>query len=207
MDFDGVNNIICDAEESDWLDVSYSERNYVDEQPQSDKKRKRAKGGFRFTKPLKIIAAAVLCAALLAALLFVDGQFAKDVFETAKAAVASTLFDSPEQPVATAAIVIPSNLDLVNVTDGVATFNGGRAVLSFTSGKVVAVGEGALTVAMDDETELVYTDLADIYVAEGDEVSVNTLLAKYSGSFNVAVTVSGATVDVVGSETQLTWNV
>ena len=32
MNYDGVNSIVCDAEENDWLDVSYSERKYV-EQP------------------------------------------------------------------------------------------------------------------------------------------------------------------------------
>lgn len=206
MDFDGVNSIVCDAEESDWLDVSYSERNYV-EQPQPKKERNRAKFKFKIGKPLKIAAIAILCAALLAALLFVDGQFAKDVFETAKEAFSSTVFDVAKQPVATAAISIPSNLDLVDVADGIATFNGGRAALSLTAGTVKSVGEGSLTVAMDDETDVVYTNLSDIYVAEGDAVSVNSLLAKYDGSFNVTVTVSGATVDVVGSDTQLTWNV
>lgn len=207
MDFDGVNNIICDAEESDWLDVSYSERNYVDEQPQSDKKRKRAKGGFRFTKPLKIIAAAVLCAALLAALLFVDGQFAKDVFETARAAYSASVFESHEQVVATATIAIPSNTDLVRVEEGVATFNGGRAVLSLCDGIVESVEEGSLTVALDETTRVVYGNLTDVYVAAGDAVSANSLLAKYDGNFTVAVTVDGLIVDVVASETQLAWTV
>lgn len=204
MDFDGVNSVVCDAEENDWLDVSYSERNYV-EQPQTE--RKRSPKRLKMSKPFKIAAIALLCAALLAALLFVDGQFAKDVFQTAKAAISSTVFDGAEQPVATAAITIPSNLDLVNVAEGVATFNGGRAVLSLTAGTVKSVGEGTLTVAMDDATDVVYTNLTDVYVAEGDAVSANCLLAKYDGSFCVTVTVGGATVDVVGSETQLTWNV
>ena len=30
MDYYGVNSVVCDAEESDWLDVSYSERKYVE---------------------------------------------------------------------------------------------------------------------------------------------------------------------------------
>ena len=89
MDFDGVNSIVCDAEETDWLDVSYSERNYVDDQL---KQKNKPHIKFKLSKPLKIAAIALLCAALLAALLFVDGQFAKDVFETAKAAFSSTVF-------------------------------------------------------------------------------------------------------------------
>ncbi len=204
MDFDGVDSIVCDAEESDWLDVSYSERNYVEEKPRKPKPRLEIK----FSKPLKIAAVAILCIALLAALLFIDGQFAKDVFETAKAAFSSTVFAPREEPVATETLKIPSNLDLVDVADGVATFAGGRAALSFTAGTVQAVGDNTVTVALDEKTGIVYGNLTDIYVAVGDIVSENSLLAKYDGTFTASVTVDGATVtDVVGSETQLTWNV
>ena len=33
MDYEGVNSVVCDAEESDWLDVSYTERKYLKDQP------------------------------------------------------------------------------------------------------------------------------------------------------------------------------
>lgn len=204
MDFDGVDSIVCDAEENDWLDVSYSERNYVAEQPQE---KKRFNFKFKLTKPIKIAAIALLCAALLAALLFVDGQFAKDVFETARAAYSASVFESHEQVVATATIAIPSNTDLVSVEEGVATFNGGRAVLSLCDGIVESVEEGSLTVALDETTRVVYGNLTDVYVAAGDAVSANSLLAKYDGNFTVAVTVNGLIVDVVASETQLAWTV
>ena len=207
MDFDGVNSIVCDAEESDWLDVSYSERKYVAE-PQQKKRKKIRKINFKLTKPFKIVAIAVLCVAVLAAMLFIDSEFAADVFQTAKAAVSSSIFHRPEQDVTAQTLAIPANVNLVGVEDGVATFDGGRATLSFTAGKVTEVTETSVVVAIDETTSITYDNLTTVYVAVGDTVAVNSLIGKYDGTFTATLTVSGETVkDVVGSETQLTWNV
>ena len=207
MDYDGVNSIVCDAEENDWLDVSYSERKYVAEAQQPAKKKRNRIKNIKLKKPLTIVAVVVLCAALLAALLFIDGEFASDVFQTAKAAFSASVFTRPTEDV-TATIAIPSNTNLVDILDGVATFNGGRATLSFTGGTVIDVTDTSVTVAIDDTTCITYDGLTDIYVNVGDTVSVNTLLAKYNGTFTATVSVAGEIVtDVVGSETQLTWNV
>ena len=213
MEFDGVNSIVCDAEESDWLDVSYSERKYIEE-PAPEKKKakisfKKGKGG-KISRPLKIIAVAVLCVAFLAAMLFIDGNFGKDVFQTAKAAYSSVLsiFDRTEPQDVSASIAIPSNHDLVDITDGVATFEGGRATLSFTAGKVIAATDTSVTVAIDDTTAITYDGLTTVFVTVGDTVSAGSLLGKYEGTFTAPISQSGETVkDVVGSETQLTWNV
>ena len=210
MDFDGVNSIVCDAEESDWLDVSYSERKYVNEPKRKKINIKFPKFNFKFklTKPIKIVIVAVLCVAMLAAMLFIDGEFASDVFQTAKAAVSSSVFHKSEQEVIKQTIAIPANANLVDVIDGVATFNGGRTILSFTEGTVADISETSVVIAIDETTSIVYDNLTDVYVAIGDTVSVNTLLGKYDGSFTATLTVSGETVkDVIGSETQLTWNV
>lgn len=205
MEYNGVNTTVCAAEESDWLDISYSERKFVrtPDKPQAQ----QAKFKPKFTKPLKIAAIALLCVALLAALLFIDGNFGKDVFQTAKAAFSSTLFaPKPQQTVA--AIAIPCNINLVDVADGVATFNGGRAVLSFTDGKVIAASESSVTVAVDDNTQLTYDGFTSVLVNVGDSVTCNSLLGKYDQTFTATVSVDGQPVkDVVGSSTQLTWNV
>ena len=212
MEFDGVNSIVCDAEEADWLDVSYSERKYVAE-PAPDKKKARGFKGakkLKLSRPLKIVAIAVLCVAVLAAMLFIDGNFGKDVFQTAKAAFSSVLsiFDKGEPQDVAATIAIPSNHDLVDITDGVATFEGGRATLSFTAGKVIGVTETSVTVSIDDNTAITYDGLTTVFVTIGDTVSCGSLLGKYDGTFTATITQSGETVkDVVGSETQLTWNV
>ena len=213
MEFDGVNSVVCDAEESDWLDVSYSERRYVEE-PAAGKKKAKAssKQGKRikFSRPLRIAVVAVLCLAVLATMLLVDGNFGKDVFQTAKAAYSSVLsiFDKSEPQDVSASITIPSNHELVDVNDGVATFEGGRATLSFTDGKVTATTETSVTVAIDETTSITYDNLTNVFVSVGDTVSSGSLLGKYEGTFTATISQSGQTVkDVVGSESQLTWNV
>ena len=208
MDFDGVNSIVCDAEESDWLDVSYSERKYVAEPERPKRKIKIPKINLKLSRPIKIVIVAVLCVAVLAVMLFVDGEFASDVFQTAKAAISTSVFHRGEQDVVAQSVSIPANVNLVDVVEGVATFDGGRATLSFTAGTVTDVTDTSVVVAIDDTTCIVYDNLTFVYVAVGDTVSVNTLLGKYDGTFTATLTVSGETVkDVIGSETQLTWNV
>ena len=208
MEFDGVNSVVCDAEESDWLDVSYSERNYVTQPNRSKKSRKDRKIAFKLTKPVKIVAIALLCVAVLAAMLFIDGEFASDVFQTAKAAVSSSIFHKAEQDVTAQTIAIPANANLVDVTDGVATFDGGKATLSFTNGTVTGVTETSVIVAIDETTCIIYNNLISVYVSVGDAVTVNSLIGKYDGTFTATLTVSGETVkDVIGSESQLTWSV
>ena len=209
MDFDGVNSVVCDAEECDWLDVSYSERKYVAEQaPRKKIKFKFPKINFKLklSKPVKIVAVVVLCMAVLAAMLFIDGEFATDVFQTAKAAISTSVFHKAEQDVFTQTLTLPANVNLVDVVDGVATFGGGKATLSFTAGKVTDVTDTSVTVAIDDTTCIVYDNLISVYVVIGDDVTTNTLLGKYDGTFTATLTNSGQTItDVVGSETQLTW--
>ena len=214
MDFDGVNSIVCDAEESDWLDVSYSERMYVEEPERKRFNFKFPKFKFNFNfklklnRPMKIVAIAVLCVAVLAAMLFIDGDFAADVFQNAKAAIATSVFDRADKDVVGQTVVIPANVNLVDVVDGVATFNGGKATVSFTEGTVTDVTETSVTVAIDESTCITYDNLISVYVAVGDTVTVNTLLGKYDGTFTATLSVAGETVkDVIGSETQLTWNV
>ena len=208
MDFDGVNSIVCDAEESDWLDVSYSERKYVEEPKRTKFGKKFTKFNFKLTRPIKIVAIALLCVAVLAALLFIDGEFAADVFQTAKAAVSSSVFHKAETDVVKQTITIPANANLVDVTDGVATFDGGRATISFTQGTVTDVTETSVTVAIDETTSITYDNLTEVFVAVGDTVAINSLIGRYNGTFTATLCVGGEAVkDVVGSETQLTWNV
>lgn len=207
MVYEGMETVVCDAEENDWLDVSYSERKYV-RKPTKTHARKQLT--VKFNKKLAVIAAvAVLCVAAFAMLLFIDGNFTSDVFNAIKTAYSSSVFgDKTPQPV-TANIAIPCNVNLVDVSEeGVATFNGGRAVMSFTAGKVLSVGEDGVTIAMDDDTCITYQGLSEVYVAENDVISVNSLLGKYDGEFSATISVSGETIkQVVGSPSQLTWNV
>lgn len=201
MEYDGVKSVVCDAEESDWLDISYSER-YVQPQQKQKKTRKLPK----FNKVWKIAVVAVMCVAVLAAMLFIDGDFKQGVFDAVKTAVASVFGDTKQE--AENKINIPCNLNLVNVTDGVMTFNGGRAATSLTDGKVTKVSENSVTVAIDEKTSIVYSDLTSVMVSVGDSVAANSLLGKYDSQYSATITQDGEVVkQVVGSETQLTWNI
>ena len=43
MQYEGMETVICDAEENDWLSVSYHEHKYADEGAQAAKSRKMPK--------------------------------------------------------------------------------------------------------------------------------------------------------------------
>lgn len=206
MDYEGMQAVVCDAEENDWLSVSYAERKYIEPEQKTPRKKNTIKVNKKITA---IIAAVVLCVALLATMFFVDGGFSKEVFDTVKAAFSSSVFGREEQQPVVSTIALPSNVTLVDVTDeGIATFNGGRAVMSFTAGTVTEATEDSVTVAIDENTSIVYKNLTEVYVKANATVAANTLLGKYDGSFTATISVSGQTVkQVVGSESQLKWNV
>ncbi len=204
MDYEGYNSAVCDAEESDWLDISYTERKYVDK-PKTQRHFHLPK--IKIKKVWTYAAIALVCVALLATLLFVDGNFTGEVFNAVKTA-STSVFTLPQNDVAENKINIPCNLTLQEVNDGVMTFGGGRAALSLTAGKVTEVGEDSVTIAVDEDTQIVYSNLKSTYVAVGDEIAENTLLGKYEDSFSASIYEKGEIVkQVVGSESQLKWSV
>lgn len=210
MVYEGMETVICDAEENDWLSVSYHEQKYADSAPAAKKARKmpRIKLG-KFNKKIAAVCAVIaLCVAALACMLFIDGNFSADVFGAVKSAYSSNVFDSLQPQPVTVKLTIPCNVNLKEISEqGVATFNGGRAVVSFCNGKVCEATENSVTVAIDENTNITYQGLSEVYVTVDSTVSANALLGKYDGEFTATVSVAGQTKQVVGSESQLTWNV
>lgn len=191
-----VNNIVCDAEETDWLDLTYTERKYI----KKEKPRKKLKKVF-----VALIIVAVIVAGFGTAML-IDNNFSAEVFTAVKKAYTSVLaiFDGATPTNNT--ITLPVNITLVDSIDGVSTFGGGKATLSFTSGTVTAIDESSVTVAIDQDTTITYTNLTAVFVSVGDSVEQNTLLGKYSGTFSTMIAESGEVIkQVVASETQLSW--
>ena len=191
-----VNNIVCDAEETDWLDLTYTERKYI----KKEKPRKKLKKVF-----VALIVVAVIVAGFGAAML-IDNNFSTEVFTAVKKAYTSVLaiFDGATPTDNT--ITLPVNITLVDSIDGVSTFGGGKATLSFTSGTVTAIDESSVTVAIDQDTTITYTNLTAVFVSVGDSVEQNTLLGKYNGTFSTMIAESGEVIkQVVASETQLSW--
>ena len=203
MDFEGVNSVMSDAEEADWLDVTYAERNYVEPKP------KKFSFKIKLNKKLAIIAAASLCVLVFACFVAFNTDFRNGIAQTAKQAFDAVIsaFDGKQDNVATK-IDIPCNVNLDGVTDGIATFSGGRTALSFTNGKVTQATENSVTVQLDETVSVVYGNLTSVFVKAGDEVSANDLLGKYEQTFTANITKSGEMVkEVSATETQLTWNV
>lgn len=191
-----VNNIVCDAEETDWLDLTYTERKYI----KKEKPRKKLKGIF-----VALIIVAVIVAGFGTAML-IDNDFSTEVFTAVKKAYTSVLaiFDGATPTSNT--ITLPVNITLVNSIDGVSTFGGGKATLSFTSGIVTSVEDNSVTVSIDQDTTITYTNLTAVFVSVGDSVEQNTLIGKYDGTFSTVIAESGEVVkQVVASETQLSW--
>lgn len=208
MDHQEQNSMELNAEEYDWLDISYAERNYVNENF-AKAQEKSAKKKIKWKVVVKPLFVAVVCVAALMGLMFVDQDFSRDVFKTAQTAYSSTLInDVAGNDVVQRKVDIPCNVDLIDVKDGIVTFGGGRAALSFTVGVVKNVTDNSVTVVMDDSTEVKYDNLVTTYVDEGEQVVAGALLGKYSQSFNVCISENGEIVkSVVGSSTQLAWNV
>lgn len=208
MSFDGVETVVCDGTENDWLDVTYSERNYVTNRPA---KRAPAKQNLwrRMGRKWQIVSVVCLCVLALVGVIALSPSLRNGVVETAKnaySAVVSAL--DGKQNTSSTKFDIPCNLQLKDVKDGVATFGGGRAALAFCAGKVVGVDENSVTVQIDEQLKLCYGGLTAVYVKEGDAVAANQLLGKYDGAFTATVlNDQTAVTDVVATDESIAWNV
>lgn len=204
-DYQDINIVSSDGEENDWLEVSYTQRKYVEEPAEKLAPRRRA--GVKSI--LKYTAMALVTVLALAGLLVVDSNFEGNVFETARATFASGLssvLEASDRPDGT--IEIPYTMTVDNVENGVVYLSGGRAVVSFTDGTVTEVGETSVTVSVDDETTIVYNNLTDVFVEAGQQLSKNDLVAKYTDSATISIMHNGEIVtDVVGSDNSVQWSV
>src|SRR5699024_4310118 len=127
---------------------------------------------------------------------------------TARATFASglSIFEASDRP--DGVIEIPYTMTVDNVENGVVYLSGGRAVVSFTDGTVTEVGETSVTVSVDEETTIVYDNLTDVFVEQGQQLSKNDLVAKYTDSATISIVHNGEIVtDVVGSANSVQWSV
>ncbi|MCM1043742.1 MAG: M23 family metallopeptidase [Corallococcus sp.] len=209
--YDEITAVECEAVENEWLDVTYTAKKYLADEIDSRKFFKKTHKKFAISVAFKKIAAyvgaAAVCVALVIGLTLSDGNFQGNAFETARATVITSVFDYGRQPVSNT-ITLPATINVDNVENGVITFSGGRALVSFTNGVVEAVEEGTITVKMDDNTKIVYSGATDCFVKAGDSISARQLLARYDGTASASIMHDGETVvNVVGSETSIKWSV
>ena len=202
MEYEGVDTVVTDAEESDWLDVSYVERNYV------EKTGKKIKWNFLKNKKFLIAAIAFVCVASLAVFMWADSNFRKDVFSGAKNAYTTmiSIFDGGSASDAQNKINVPCNATLVEITDGVAVFEGGKVALSFIDGKISDVSENSVTVTNDSGVAICFGNLTEIFVVEGDQVDQNQLIGRYDGTFTATISDDGQAVSgVIATEREISW--
>lgn len=103
---------------------------------------------------------------------------------------------------------VPCNINVDDVNNGVITFSGGSVILSFTDGTVSKVSDDSITVAINDTTSITYQGATHSYVAVGDKVAVNQLLAKFVDTASASIYHNGELVQsVIGSETSIKWSV
>lgn len=210
MKYQEVTNYSCDAQENDWLSVTYTQRNYIKEdETQKPVKKKdviRRTGGW-FHKNLKYVVAGVLLLAVVAGMLLAGGE--GGVFQTARTAYTSTLLEDVgaiNSVTSTYKVNLPATLAVEEITeDGTVVLSGGKVAQCLQSGTVTAITESTLTVKISDDTEIVYSALTDILVKEGETVEQYACLGRYDGSMRVNVVCNGEIAPVTSGGYTLEW--
>ena len=199
------NNLILNATELPWLDVTYTAKKYLlDEQSQPPTRPKLSKGWVK--KALSFGVVGVACFAIMLGFTFVKGNFDGNFLQVAKATVTSSVF-APQSDF-TATVSVPCNMQVDSVNDGVIVLSGGKALTSLTTGTVLQYAENTLSIQVDDNVVVVYNGVVDCFVSAGDVVSNNQLLGKYDGSVSASVVYNGqVVVNVVASPSVIKWSV
>ena len=137
---------------------------------------------------------------------FVKGNFDGNFLQVAKATVTTSVFG--DQATQTASLIVPCNMQIDSVNEGVIVLSGGRALTSLTSGTVIQNDENGLAVQVDDNLVVYYNGLVESFVSVGDIVSNNQLLGRYNGTVSASVTYNGQlVVDVVASQSAIQWSI
>ncbi len=196
MTYNDVETDVLDAQEADWLDVSYSQR-YMDETPSSGKSKKWSKKRTKLT----ILAVALCCVIAFGVLLITSENVRTSIVTVAKNAY-TAIFG--EQDVANT-LEIPCNATVVDCAQGTLTLSGGRVALSFVEGVVQGITENSVVVQLDENTSITYTNLTEIFVSEGQQIKANQLVGRYDGTFCATVTVDGQIANVVATQNNVSW--
>lgn len=201
----------CAAIEDDWLDISYTQRHYIqDEDKALSVVRKRKTGDKKSaTKWIARGLVFLLVAATLVAMSVVTEGFAGEVFAFAKTTYTQNIidvFDTVNQNKKT--IILPINVTVDNVENGTITVSGGKILLNFKAGKVVSKTDDTVTVGVDDKLQIVYGGLNTILVNVGDEIDTQAVLGKYASAATVNLIYDGEVVkDVTTVNYTLVWKI
>ncbi len=210
MSKDINNSVESQAEQCEWLDVSYTARQYSqDEQASSASVKPRTSKGKR--GKWKVVALSVLTVFVLVSAFFISTNGGWD---SVTDIYLSSVFGSSSDGTSTdstggyQSIDLPYNVEIISVDSGIVTFDGGSIVVSFTAGTVTSVGEGTVSVAVDDSTTIVYGNISECYVVVGSELEYCDVIGKYDETATVSIISDDTTItNLVGSDYILQWSV
>ena len=205
----------CVATEDDWLDISYAQRNYIQEEQDAltfvrtiTAKKRREK----FAKGKKVVFNLVLgifVLGILLAMRFVENGFVGEVFAMAKSTYAQDIVGVISGNQKYESIInLPINVTIDNVENGTVRITGGKVLLNFKKGIVEDVADNTVTVRVDENLQIVYGGLTKILVNVGDEVGDQAVLGKYVSSANVNLLYCGEVVkDITTANYSLIWKI
>ncbi|MEG1527581.1 MAG: hypothetical protein RR248_02545 [Clostridia bacterium] len=209
MEYEGINNVSSDCVESDWLDITYTQRNYLKEEEKLSSyspppKRKKIKVG----NIVKYAVAVVFLLVALAGMLFVKTE--NGVFQTARLTYTSSLlqdldFLSIDKPDNIVKLPATASIDKV-LPDGTVILKGGKVATCLAKGKVIEVKPNSVTIKVDEKTLMVYSNLSKVVVKQGQELEQFDCIGKYEQTTGVSVIYNGeAVTEVVGDTYSFSW--
>ncbi len=201
----------CCPDEDDWLDVSYSQRHYIQEENSafdSVRPAKRRKERKPFYKIAAYVMACVLVVGIIFAMKYANKGFAGEVFSVAKAAGNSGILQVFKKSDKGEVINLPINVTVDKVENGTVTISGGKVLLSFCNGEVSDVTDDTVTVKTSDDLQIVYGGLTKILVKKGDKIATQTVIGKYVTTAAVNLLYKGEVVkDITTVNYTLVWKV
>lgn len=199
------------AVENDWLEMRYVKRQEGVEEKQrkkADKEKKphKEKSGFKFDKNFftaKRVTAAVCVLLVVVALgvfLIGDNAWSED-FKKA----ALTVFGA-ESPINT--MDLSATTDIADIENGDVIVKSGRLALTLSDGVVANVTESSVSVQLDQNTVVVYSNLKDITAVSGQVVKKYDIIGRYEEMSVINVYFRGVKItDIVEAGRQLIWQV
>lgn len=211
--YENVNKYECEGVESDWLEISYTQRNYLQEEedalnnslpPITAKPKKKT------SKLLKYAVGVLVALIIVGGMLFVDAKTGGNVFQTAKEVFTSTVLGKISQADGDKIKVelpITAQIDSI-AADGTIVIKGGKVANCLLAGKVIGVTASTVTVEVDADVKMIYSNLTNVVVVVGQQLTKFDVVGKYQDTTTVNVLYNDQLVtQIVGSDSSFEWNV
>ncbi|MBO5772804.1 MAG: hypothetical protein J6R37_03285 [Clostridia bacterium] len=196
-DYVGATQQQANACDTDWLEITYAKRKYVNKKPKKAQKSNKR----------RIIATSLVAVFLLLAVgvVIADTAMGGEFIETAQTMFTATFFGQTTDISNT--IVVPAWWEVESVQNGKVSFMGGSLALCLEQGTVSNVGENSVTVSVDENTLFVYENLEEIFVKVGDVVNQYDVLGECSSLTLTVYYQQQVVQNVVANGTEVSWKV